>query len=99
MVGDVTVDLSSEEPPELHEKLPELDWKITLAETGHDSMTGHRVKRAAPFIPSDDDIFAVTYGDGVSNLDFRRVVEFHRAHGKMATVTAVRPPTRFGELV
>jgi glucose-1-phosphate cytidylyltransferase len=99
MIGDVTVDLSGDGATQIHQPLAEMNWKITLAETGHDSMTGHRVKRAAPFIPSDDDIFAVTYGDGVSNLDFRNVVEFHRAHGKMATVTAVRPPTRFGELV
>lgn len=98
MMGDVTVDLSEDKQPRLHSQLPELKWKITLAETGHDSMTGHRVKRSAAFIPPEDDIFGVTYGDGVSDLDFAKVVEFHRSHGKLATVTAVRPPARFGEL-
>lgn len=98
MVGDVTVDLSAGGSLQLHQQLPEMNWKITLAETGHDSMTGHRIKRAAAFIPPEDDIFAVTYGDGVTDLDFRNVVKFHREHGRLATVTAVHPPARFGEL-
>lgn len=98
MMGDVTVDLSAGGDVRLHNQVREMDWKITLAETGHDSMTGHRIKRASSFLPADDDIFAVTYGDGVTDLDFNRVVEFHRSHGKLATVTAVHPPARFGEL-
>jgi glucose-1-phosphate cytidylyltransferase len=98
MVEDVTLDLSGARPPVVHNHADEVSWRITLAETGLDSMTGHRVRRAAAYVPPEDDCFALTYGDGVSDVDFRKVVEFHRAHGKLATVTAVHPPGRFGEL-
>jgi glucose-1-phosphate cytidylyltransferase len=98
MVGDVTLDLSAGCAPVAHGCADEVDWRITLAETGLDSLTGHRVKRAAAYVPPEDDCFALTYGDGVCDVDFRKVVEFHRAHGKLATVTAVHPPGRFGEL-
>jgi glucose-1-phosphate cytidylyltransferase len=98
MVEDVTLDLSRGGPPVVHNRPAETDWRITLAETGHDSMTGHRIKRASAFIPAEDDIFAVTYGDGVCDVDFREVVKFHRAHGKLGTLTAVHPPGRFGEI-
>ncbi len=100
MIGDVTIDLSSERSMQLHGRPAEADWRITLAETGLDSMTGHRVRRAAPFLfdGDGDDLFALTYGDGVTDLDFRKVASFHRTHGKLATVTAVHPPARFGEL-
>jgi glucose-1-phosphate cytidylyltransferase len=98
MVGDVTIDLGRRQSARIHENGDQLDWRITLAETGLDSMTGHRVKRSGPYIPPQDDCFALTYGDGVTDLDFRKVVEFHRRHGKLATVTAVHPPARFGEL-
>jgi glucose-1-phosphate cytidylyltransferase len=98
MLNDVTLDLSSGAAPVLRQRTPEMDWTITLAETGTDSLTGARVKRAGTYIPRDDDVFAVTYGDGVCDVDFRKVVAFHRAHGKLATVTAVHPPGRFGEL-
>lgn len=96
MVNDVTVNLGS--GSRIIEGQPaKLDWNVTLAETGDDAMTGHRVRRVLPFV-GNDDIFGVTYGDGVTDLDFREVVKFHRSHGKLATVTAVHPPGRFGEL-
>jgi glucose-1-phosphate cytidylyltransferase len=98
MVGDVSVDHSVPERPTLPKQLEEMGWKITLAETGLNSMTGHRVRRISQYIPVKDDIFAVTYGDCITDLDFRKVVEFHRSHGKLATVTGVHPPSRFGEL-
>lgn len=98
MLNDVTIDIDGGAQPQLHARLPEMDWRITLAETGHDSLTGARVKRGGAFLGADDDLFAVTYGDGVTDVDFRKVVDFHRAHGKLATVTAVHPPGRFGEL-
>jgi glucose-1-phosphate cytidylyltransferase len=98
MVEDVTLDLAGHASPVLHDPANHLDWTITLADTGHDSMTAHRIKLAGKYVPPEDDVFAVTYGDGVCNVDFREVVKFHRAHGKLATVTAVRPPGRFGEL-
>jgi glucose-1-phosphate cytidylyltransferase len=74
-------------------------WGLVLAETGIDSMTGYRVRRGAEHLSKGDDLFAVTYGDGVSDVDFRQVVAFHRSHGRLATVTAVHPPGRFGELM
>jgi glucose-1-phosphate cytidylyltransferase len=98
MLNDVTIDLSNGAAPTVHQRAPAIDWKITLAETGLDSLTGARVKRGGALVPPEDDVFAVTYGDGVTNADFRKVVAFHRSHGKLATVTAVHPPGRFGEL-
>lgn len=70
------------------------DWIIHLLDTGLYTNTGGRVKRISQFI--GDETFMLTYGDGVCNLDLDRLVEFHRSHGKIATVTAVRPPARFG---
>ncbi|HEY2906165.1 MAG TPA: sugar phosphate nucleotidyltransferase [Vicinamibacterales bacterium] len=98
MVGDVTVDLARRDH-KLHDVAEESSWRVTLAETGVHSLTGYRIKRAATaFLEADDDLFAVTYGDGVCDVDFRRVVDFHRSHGRLATLTAVHPPGRFGEL-
>ena len=71
-------------------------WNITLAETGFSTMTGGRVKRAGQYV--DGDTFMVTYGDGVADINPRELLEFHRSHGKLATVTAVRPSARFGQL-
>jgi glucose-1-phosphate cytidylyltransferase len=73
------------------------DWKVHLIETGLNSMTGGRVKRIEPFV--GDETFMVTYGDGVGNINLRELLDFHRSHGKLATVTAVHPPARFGELL
>jgi glucose-1-phosphate cytidylyltransferase len=73
------------------------DWKIHLVETGFDTPTGSRVHRLRSLL--GDEPFMVTYGDGVSNIDLAALIHFHRSHGKLATVTAVRPPARFGELL
>jgi glucose-1-phosphate cytidylyltransferase len=73
------------------------DWTVHLMDTGLHTITGGRLKRLAPLIGQDT--FMMTYGDGVCNVDVRRVLAFHRSHGKLATVTAVRPPARFGGLV
>jgi glucose-1-phosphate cytidylyltransferase len=72
------------------------DWTVHLLDTGLHTMTGGRVKRVARFI--GEETFVLTYGDGVSNIDFRELIAFHRRHGRLATVSAVRPPTRFGDL-
>jgi len=72
-------------------------WTIHLVDTGGDTNTGGRVGRLRPWL--EDGTFMLTYGDGVSNVDIRRLLEFHRSHGKIATITAVRPPARFGEMV
>lgn len=74
-----------------------LDWNVSLIDTGDTSMTGGRLKRLQPFL--NDSTFMLTYGDGLSNIDIDRLLDFHRSHGKMVTVSAVHPSARFGELV
>ena len=93
--GNVTVDLSKR-AVEMHGRHKE-DWVIHLMDTGLDTWTGGRIKRLRPSLM--DGTFMVTYGDGVSDIDLAELLRFHRAHGKLATVTAVRPPARFGALV
>lgn len=73
------------------------DWKITLVDTGLKTLTGGRLKRLASYL--EDEPFFLTYGDGLSNVNLQELVSFHHHHGKMVTVTAVRPPARFGELM
>ena len=73
-----------------------LNWKVGLVDTGMDTMTGGRIRRLAPWLGNAT--FMVTYGDGLGNVDIRELVRFHREHGRLATVTAVRPPARFGGL-
>ncbi|MBO6948171.1 MAG: glucose-1-phosphate cytidylyltransferase [Rhodospirillales bacterium] len=73
------------------------DWQVTLAETGLNAMTGDRVRKIKKYI-GDDETFMLTYGDGLSDIDIPELVRFHESHGKVATVTGVRPPGRFGEL-
>jgi glucose-1-phosphate cytidylyltransferase len=72
------------------------DWNITMVNTGEKTMTGGRVKRMKNYIGNES--FLLTYGDGVSNVDISKLLDFHKSHGKMVTVTAVRPTARFGEL-
>ncbi len=74
---------------------PEKDWRIEMVETGLNSMTGARLWRVRDHLPSGD-LFCFTYGDGVADLDIAKVVEYHRRHGKIGTVTGVRPAGRFG---
>jgi glucose-1-phosphate cytidylyltransferase len=74
----------------------DVDWNVTLVDTGLNSMTGGRVKRMQSFI--GDEPFLLTYGDGLANIDLDALVEFHNSHGKMVTVSAVHPGARFGEL-
>jgi glucose-1-phosphate cytidylyltransferase len=72
------------------------DWTVDLIDTGKDTLTGGRIKRLAPQLGNST--FMLTWGDGVSDIDLNRLLEFHRSHGKLATLTAVRPPARFGHL-
>jgi glucose-1-phosphate cytidylyltransferase len=72
-------------------------WRVTLVDTGEETMTGGRMKRVAPHLAGDD-AFCMTYGDGVGDIDVTALIAFHRAHGRLATVTAVTPPGRFGAL-
>ena len=73
------------------------DWKVHLIDTGQDSMTGGRIRRLREYL--NGETFMVTYGDGVCNVNVADLVKFHRSHGKLATVTAVHPPARYGELL
>jgi glucose-1-phosphate cytidylyltransferase len=75
---------------------PNRDWKVSLIETGSGTETGGRLKRCAPHLRGET--FMLTYGDGLSSVDLKSVLEFHRRHGKLATVTAVHPPARWGEM-
>ncbi len=81
----------------IHNQHAETGWEITFAETGPNAMTGSRVKQVEKYV--DDDIFMLTYGDGVSNVNIDKLLAFHKSHGKIATVTGVLPPSRFGELI
>jgi len=92
--SDFTVDLATGEV-ESHQ-LDQVDWKVTMIDTGLNSMTGGRVKRMKDFIGNETCL--LTYGDGLSNVDINELVKFHKSHGKMVTVTAVHPTARFGEL-
>ena len=94
MNADFTVDLG--EGTVTSHQLDELDWKVTLVDTGLHTMTGGRVRRMKPYIGNETCL--LTYGDGLSNVDLNQLITFHKSHGKMITVTAVHPGARFGEL-
>src|SRR5690606_3537402 len=81
-MSDMVIDLSSGEHQILNSQAE--DWRITLVDTGPETMTGGRLKRVAPYL--GDETFCLTYGDGLSNIDVRSEIEFHRKHGKLATV-------------
>lgn len=91
---DVTFDIPNNQMT-THQSRAE-DWKVTLIDTGDETMTGGRLRRVRQFI--GDETFCFTYGDGVGNIDITATVEFHRRHGKLATLTAATPPGRFGAL-
>lgn len=97
MTSDVTLCLGKSPAIDFKSNHGEEDWSVTLAGTGEETMTAGRIKRIQRYI-GDDEEFFLTYGDGVGNIDVRAVLEFHRSHGKLLTLTAVHPPGRFGEL-
>lgn len=97
-IKDFTVDLGGKTPIRFHTDHSESDWRVTLAETGLNAMTGARIQRIRKYV-GDDENFMLTYGDGVGNVDLDRLLAFHDTHGKTLTVTGVRPPGRFGELL
>lgn len=99
MNSDFTVWLGKDNRVESHGATHGEDgWSVTLADTGEKAMTGARVRRGARYL-DDETTFAVTYGDGVTNADLGAALRFHRSQGRLATLTGVRPPSRFGELV
>ncbi|QOY85103.1 glucose-1-phosphate cytidylyltransferase [Paludibaculum fermentans] len=94
-MSDVTFDMAHN-TMEVHRRKAE-PWKVTLVDTGEETLTGGRLKRVRDYV-QDEESFCFTYGDGVADVDIRSEIEFHRQHGKWATVTAVRPPGRYGAL-
>ena len=93
--SDVTFDIS-ENRMEVHREWAE-PWKVTLVDTGDGTLTGGRLKKITEYV-CDDDAFCMTYGDGLADIDVTALIGFHRSHGRLATVTAVKPPGRFGAL-
>ena len=90
--SDFTIDMASGEKSTINRTL--LDWKVTLMNTGLNTQTGGRLRRLAPLLKYET--FMCTYGDGVSNIDINKLIEFHRSHGKLVTMTLSRPSARFG---
>lgn len=94
-MSDVTFDMANNQM-EVHQRHAE-PWRVTLVDTGDDTMTGGRLKRVASYV-KDEEAFCFTYGDGVADVDISALIAFHKQHGKLATVTAVQPPGRYGAL-
>jgi glucose-1-phosphate cytidylyltransferase len=94
-MSDITIDLSNNEM-EIHRVKAE-SWKVTMVDTGNETMTGGRLKRVKPYLSANGP-FCLTYGDGVSNVDISELIRFHNQHGLNATLTAAYPPGRFGAL-
>jgi glucose-1-phosphate cytidylyltransferase len=94
-MSDITFDMQTNEMHVHHKKAE--NWRVTLVDTGEDTMTGGRLKRVAPYV-QDEEAFCFTYGDGVADIRIDHLVEFHKNHGLNATVTAVQPPGRYGAL-
>jgi len=94
--SDFTIELNRPENVVYHSAV-NMDVKVTLAETGLQAMTGARLKRVSKYLQNDEN-FMLTYGDGVGNIDIKQLENFHKSHGKVLTLTGVRPPGRFGEL-
>jgi glucose-1-phosphate cytidylyltransferase len=94
-MSDVTFDMATNEML-VHQKKAE-PWKVTLVDTGDDTLTGGRLKRVAKHV-QDEEAFCFTYGDGLADVDIGKLIAFHKSHGKKATVTAVQPPGRYGAI-
>lgn len=95
--SDFTVELGNPKRIDIYANHSEKGWRITLADTGKTALKGARIKKIEKYV--DGDVFMLTYGDGLGNIDLNALVAFHKRHGKIGTVTGVRPPSRFGELV
>jgi glucose-1-phosphate cytidylyltransferase len=94
-MSDVTFDMV-ENRMEVHQRNAE-PWRVTLVDTGQETLTGGRLKRVRPYLGNET--FCFTYGDGVEDLDVGKLIEFHRGHGRLATLTAIQPPGRYGAVV
>lgn len=96
MNNDFTIELGEVDRLRILQSHKERGWKITLADTGENALKGARIKRVEKYVT--DEIFMLTYGDGVADIDIDELVSFHKSHGKLATVTGINPSSRFGEL-
>lgn len=96
IAGDFKINLSNDSNPIFFNKIPQHEWEITFIDTGEDTLKGARIKKIEKYITCDD--FLVTYGDGIGDINISELVSFHKSHNKIATLTAVHPPSRFGEL-
>lgn len=94
--GDFKISLSNDSSPIFFNKIPQHEWEITFVDTGEETLKGARIKKVEKYIESEN--FLVTYGDGIGDIDISKLISFHKSHNKVATLTAVRPPSRFGEL-
>jgi len=95
--SDFTINFKPEASIVIHNHTDEFEWEITFIDTGLDTLKGGRIKRVEKYIRSEN--FHLTYGDGLSNVNLKELVNFHLSHGRISSVTAVRPPSRFGEMV
>ena len=96
LTNDFTVSLGSQKEIAIHNEHAEQGWSVTLAETGVNTLKGARIKKIENYIDTDN--ILITYGDGVADININALVEFHKQHGKIGTISGVRPPSRFGEL-
>jgi len=96
MNSDLTINLGDRSTIQLHNNHMERDWQVTLADTGERTQTGARVKQIEKYV--EDEEFMLTYGDGVADIDIKKLCEYHRSHGRIGTMTGVKPVSRFGEV-
>jgi len=97
LMNDFTVKLDNRRQTIFHNQSDEVDWKVTLIDTGLNALKGARIKKIEKYIEGDS--FLLTYGDGVADVDIGAIVDFHKRHGQIGTLIGVRPPSRFGDLV
>jgi len=97
LANDFTIKLDNKRDVMFHNQNYEVNWKVTLVDTGLNTMKGARIKRIEKYI--EGDTFLLTYGDGVADINIEDVVDFHKKNGRIATLTGVRPPSRFGDLI
>jgi len=95
--SDFTIKMDPLEKPTYHNTLIDSDWEISFIDTGEETLKGGRIKKLEKYIKNDN--FFVTYGDGVADINIKDLLEFHKSHKRIATVSAVRPPSRFGEIL
>ena len=95
--NDFTLELGNRNHMEIHSNREEKGWRITLADTGETALKGSRIKKIEKYITGD--LFMLTYGDGLANVNLQELLTFHKSHGRIGTVTGVRPPSRFGEIL